>query len=119
MHGAVTHETPAYTRAGRLPCRYIIHAVGPVWGEGDEDRKLAAAIHGSLARAEELGVTSLAFPAISTGIFGFPLQRAADLFLQTLRRYYEHNPASPIRLVRLVLFDETTLQAFLTAAGSK
>src|SRR5574340_23751 len=71
-HGPVSHTRPAWTSAGRLPARYILHAVGPVWGEGDEDSKLSAAVQGSLSLADELGLVSLALPAISTGIFGFP-----------------------------------------------
>jgi O-acetyl-ADP-ribose deacetylase len=113
QHGPVSHDKPAYTSAGRLPCRYVIHAVGPVWGEGDEDARLAAAINGSLARAEELDLTSLAFPAISTGIFRFPRQRAAGVFYRTLLQYYQAHPTSPLTLVRIVLFDAPTLDAFL------
>ena len=112
QHGPVPHNRPAYTSGGNLSARYIIHAVGPVWGSGDEDRKLQAAICGSLQRAEELGLTSLAFPAISTGIFGFPKDRAARLFYQTLETYFTEYPASSLRLVRLTLFDTPTLTAF-------
>jgi len=67
------------TTAGRLPARYVIHTVGPVWNGGElhEDAKLASAHRRSVAVAGELGVTSIAFPAISTGIFGFPIERAA------------------------------------------
>lgn len=71
-HGSVRHAEPAVTSGGSLPCRYVLHAVGPVWGEGDEDRKLAEAVTGSLRAADQLELTSIAFPAISTGIFGFP-----------------------------------------------
>jgi len=62
------------TGAGRLPCRQVIHAVGPVWsgGENDEPGLLASAYRSSLTVAEELGCNSVAFPSISTGIFGFP-----------------------------------------------
>jgi O-acetyl-ADP-ribose deacetylase len=60
------------TGAGKLLARYVIHTVGPVWGEGDEDSKLRSAVRSALARAEELGLCSLALPAISTGIFGYP-----------------------------------------------
>jgi O-acetyl-ADP-ribose deacetylase (regulator of RNase III) len=69
--GPVSHETPAYTGARQLPCRYVIHAVGPVWGAGDEDRSLAAAIRESLVLADQLDLASLSLPPISTGIFGF------------------------------------------------
>src|SRR5689334_12398437 len=60
IHGPVSHAEPAFTGAGDLPCRYVIHAVGPVWGEGDDDNKLAAAVGGALRRADELGLHSLA-----------------------------------------------------------
>jgi O-acetyl-ADP-ribose deacetylase (regulator of RNase III) len=120
-HGLVSHAEPAYTAAGRLPCRYVIHAVGPVWGEGDEDEKLRAAVAGSLRLADRLGLSSIAMPAISTGIFGFPKVRAAQVILSAILDYYDQNPASELALVRLTLFDKPTMDAFLTAwkaAGS-
>jgi O-acetyl-ADP-ribose deacetylase (regulator of RNase III) len=112
-HGLVRHAEPAFTHAGFLPCRYVIHAVGPVWGEGDEQVKLASAIHGSLKLAETLNLDSIAFPALSTGIFGFPKPLAAQVILSTILVYLAHNPASSLNLVRVVLFDEDTVQAFL------
>lgn len=111
-HGPVPHDRPAYTSGGNLPARYIIHAVGPVWGSGDEDRKLQAAVRGSLQRAEELGLTSIAFPAISTGIFGFPKDRAARLMYQTIEAYFADTPQSSLNLVRLTLYDTPTLTTF-------
>ena len=114
-HGAVSHAKPAYTTGGELPCRYVIHAVGPVWGEGDEEAKLAAAIGGSLRLADQLGVTSIALPAISTGIFGFPRDLAATLILTTLRGYFSDKTKSNVSLVRLVLYDQPTLDAFIRA----
>ena len=62
----------AVTGAGRLDCRHVIHAVGPVWGEGDEEAKLRRAVRSALERAESVGAASLAVPAIATGIFGYP-----------------------------------------------
>ena len=112
-HGPVSHSEPAYTRAGSLPSRYVIHAVGPVWGSGDEDAKLAAAIRGSLSRAEQLELKSIALPAISTGIFGFPVARAASIFLTTLQDYFTENPTSCLKLVRLTLYDRKTLDIFI------
>lgn len=112
-HGPVTHANPAVTKAGNLPCRYIIHAVGPRWGDGDEAAKLKAAVHGSLRSAEQLGLESIAFPAISTGIFGSPRSLAAQVILSTVLEHLSHNPASSLKLIRLVLFDQETLQAFL------
>lgn len=70
------------TGAGELPCRYVIHAVGPRMGEGDEDAKLKGAARAAMLRASEKGLRSVALPAISTGIFGFPLERAADILIQ-------------------------------------
>jgi O-acetyl-ADP-ribose deacetylase (regulator of RNase III) len=111
--GPVTHAEPAYTDAGELPCRYVIHAVGPVWGEGDEDAKLAAAVDGSLRRADQLELASAAFPAISTGIFGFPKERAAKVIYQAVSDYFEENPTSGLERIRLTLFDQPTVEAFL------
>ncbi|TES90378.1 MAG: macro domain-containing protein, partial [Anaerolineales bacterium] len=107
-HGPITHESPAYTSAGDLPCKYVIHAVGPVWGSGDEDNKLAAAVKGSLRAAEELELTSIAFPAISTGIFGFPKDRAARVIYQAVQDYFNQNPESRLKDVRMGGFDQPT-----------
>jgi len=111
-HGPVTHETPALTSGGRLPCRFVIHAVGPIWGSGDEDRKLEAAIRGALQKASEMTIASLAFPPISTGIFGFQVQRAAGLFFRTIGDYFSHFPEGPLRRIRLVIIDRPTLDIF-------
>jgi len=113
-HGPVTHDRPAWTSGGSLPARYVIHAVGPVWGSGDEDARLAAAVRGSLRVADELGLSSIAFPAISTGIFGFPKERAGTVMLNAIRDYFA-NSVSIIRVVRVVLFDEATIEAFTVA----
>lgn len=88
-HGQVPHGRPAYTGGGRLPARFVIHAVGPVWGSGQEDAKLADAVRGSLARADELGLESIALPAISTGNFGFPIDRCARILLTEVYRYLQ------------------------------
>jgi O-acetyl-ADP-ribose deacetylase (regulator of RNase III) len=111
-HGPISHAKPAWTSGGKLACRYVIHAVGPIWGLGDENAKLEAAVTGSLLLAEELEVTSIAFPAISTGIFGFPKEQAAEIMIAAIQKYFETKPHSSINTVRLVLFDETTLTAF-------
>jgi len=114
-NGPVAHAHPAYTTGGRLPCKTIIHAVGPIWGEGEEDRKLAEAITGSLTLAETLQLGSIAFPAISTGIFGFPKDRAARLFLETIAEYLKTHKTTTIQLVQITLYDESTLNAFIDA----
>jgi O-acetyl-ADP-ribose deacetylase (regulator of RNase III) len=119
QHGPVSHDSPAYTRAGRLPCKYIIHAVGPAWGAGDEDAKLSAAVLGSLEVAGNLELSSIAFPAISTGIFGFPKGRAAEVILNTVSDYLTQFNQSSVRLVRLTLYDQPTIDAFLKAWHAK
>lgn len=114
-HGPVSNEEPAYTHAGNLPNRYIIHAVGPMWGEGNEDVKLAAAVTGALKLANRLDMKSIALPAISTGIFGFPKERAAGIILDTIREYLLSSECTNLQLVRLTLFDQPTVDAFLKA----
>lgn len=69
------------TGGGKLKAKYVIHAVGPVFGEGDEEAKLASATRSSLEIARERQIESIAFPAISTGIFGFPLERCSQIML--------------------------------------
>ncbi len=117
-HGRVSHAHPAWTSGGKLPAKYVIHAVGPVWGEGDEDGKLADAIRGSLQTADQLGLSSISLPAISTGIFGFPKERAAPIILSTIEDYFLHHE-SGLKVIRLVLFDKATLQAFLAAWNAR
>ena len=117
-HGPVHHEEPAYTTAGRLPCRYVIHAVGPVWGEGDEDAKLTSAVSGSLRLADHLELISIALPAISTGIFGFPKDRAAGIIFTAILNYFEINISSGMKLVVVTLYDQPTVTAFLKVWNS-
>ena len=113
QHGLVSHTHPAWTSGGLLPAKYIIHAVGPVWGDGDEDRKLSEAVTGSLRLADELRCTSLALPAISTGIFGFPKERAARLIFSALENYPVSHPTTGLKIVKLVLYDSPTVEAFV------
>ncbi len=112
-HGAVSHAHPAWTSGGLLPAKYVIHAVGPVWGQGNEDGKLAHAVTGSLRVADELKLSSVAMPAISTGIFGFPRERAAKIILNAIHQYFSKTSSSSIKQVRIVLFDQATVDAFL------
>lgn len=114
VHGLVPHARPAWTSGGALPARYVIHAVGPVWGEGDEEAKLAAAVAGCLRVAGELGCTSIAIPAISTGIFGFPIDLAAKIILETIENYFNASQSS-LKLIKLVLYDSDNVALFLKA----
>jgi O-acetyl-ADP-ribose deacetylase len=117
-HGLVTHNLPAYTSSGRLPCRYVIHAVGPIWGSGGEEAKLSAAVHGALSVADRLSLHSIALPAISTGIFGFPKERAAHIILETIRDYFSKEAETHLSLARIVVIDRPTLAAFEKAWDS-
>jgi O-acetyl-ADP-ribose deacetylase (regulator of RNase III) len=115
QHGLVEHSEPAYTSAGNLRCRFVIHAVGPVWSEGNEEAKLTDAIRGSLRLADQLGLHSISFPAISTGIYGFPIPLAVQVILAAISSYLAVNPSSGLELIRLVLYDHDTWQAFADA----
>ena len=112
-HGTVSHAHPAWTSGGHLPAKYVIHAVGPVWGDGDEDRKLEAAVTGSLRVADELKCSSIALPAISTGIFGFPKDRAAKVIFAAIEKYFADNQSSGLKAIKLVLYDQPTVDVFL------
>lgn len=112
-HGPVSHAHPAWTSGGALPAKYVIHAVGPVWGDGDEDKKLADAVTGSLRVADELKCASISMPAISTGIFGFPKDRAAGIIFSSIENYFSNAQRPSLKLIRIVLFDDATIQPFL------
>jgi O-acetyl-ADP-ribose deacetylase (regulator of RNase III) len=86
------------TTGGHLKARHVIHAVGPQMGEGDEDGTLRSATLNTLKLADEHGLRSVAFPAISTGIFGFPIQRCAEIMLRTTIEYLR----GPTNLERVV-----------------
>ena len=113
-HGPVSHAHPAWTSGGTLPAKYVIHAVGPVWGEtSDDDKNLSDAVTGSLRTADELKCESISMPAISTGIFGFPKDRAAGIIFKAVTAYFEKNVNSSVKQVRIVLFDQSTIDAFM------
>ena len=112
QHGSVPHAAPAWTSGGLLPAKYVIHAVGPVWGDGDEDHKLESAVIGALRVADELKCSSIAMPAISTGIYGFPKERAAKIMFSAIEQYLAEK-SSELKLVKLVLYDQPTVDVFL------
>ncbi len=87
--GSTPVGTAVMTGAGKLKAKQVIHAVGPRMGEGDEDRKLSAAVRSALALADRNGIRTIALPAISTGVFGFPLDRAARIILTEIHRYLQ------------------------------
>jgi len=99
------------TGAGRLPARYVIHAVGPRLGEGNEPGKLAAATRASLALAEEKGLRSVALPAISTGAFGFPLEACAQIMLRVAIDITFENFQN-LKEIRFCLYDTVAYATF-------
>ena len=103
------------TTAGRLAAKYVIHTVGPVWhgGSSGEPEALASCYRNSLELAARLGVKSIAFPAISTGIYGYPREKAADVVRQTLAEYCRSNP-QPASIV-LVFYSPDDARVFLSA----
>jgi O-acetyl-ADP-ribose deacetylase (regulator of RNase III) len=105
----------AITTGGDLKARYVIHAVGPRMGEGDEDRKLADATRNSLKLANEKGLASITFPAISTGIFGFPKDRCARIMLTTVAETLKKEDTS-LEEVAFCLWGEETLEVFQNQA---
>lgn len=104
--------TAVITGAGKLPARFVIHAVGPRMGEGDEDNKLKNAVLGSLMLASEKNLTSISMPAISSGIFGFPKDRCASILVGQSAAFLRKNRRSSLSLVEFCIFDDHTLGFF-------
>ncbi len=100
------------TTAGKLKARYVIHAVGPRMGEGDEDNKLRRAINSVLALAAEQGLRSISVPAISAGIFGFPKDRCAKVLVTGTAAFLKGNPAGALELVEFCIFDSEAYEFF-------
>lgn len=98
------------TTGGNLKAKHVIHAVGPRWGEGDENRKLASATLSSLRLADKYGLKSVAFPAISSGIFGFPVDSCARIMLSEAISYLKKKTG--IEQVAFYLFDHPTFNIF-------
>ncbi len=110
--GGTPVGTAVITGAGDLAVKHVIHAVGPRMGEGDEDRKLSSAVRSSLALADRHGLDSIALPAISTGVFGFPLDRCARITLTEIHRYLQGG--TKLERVVVCLFGEDSFKTFRT-----
>ncbi len=98
------------TTGGNLKAKYVIHAVGPRMGEGNEDEKLKNATLNSLKVADENNLKSISFPAISTGIFGFPIQRCAEIMLKTAIEYLKGQTG--LQRIVFCLFGQESYQVF-------
>jgi O-acetyl-ADP-ribose deacetylase (regulator of RNase III) len=114
LGGAQTGDAKI-TKGYKLQARYVIHAVGPIYRRNDPDcaRLLASAYRRSLELAVENGLHSIAFPSISTGAYGYPVKEAAPIALNTVADFLMGDTG--LELVRFVLFDDTTLDAYQTA----
>ena len=112
LHGCDTGKSKI-TGAYRLPCDYVIHTVGPIWrgGSHGESGLLAGCYRNSLELAVQNGIRTIAFPSISTGIYSYPLMKAAEVAVQTVKDFVEQHPGK-LDLVEWVLFDEVTKDAY-------
>ena len=111
--GALETGDAVITGGGKLSAKFVIHTAGPIWGEGDEDNKLRRAIRNSLALADKKALKSVAFPAISTGIYRFPVERAAKLMLVEAADYLRGKTS--LERVVFCLFDDATYRTFVQA----
>jgi len=102
----------AITTGGRLPCKSVIHAVGPQMGEGDEDHKLKSAVENILKLATEKKFKSISMPAISSGIFGFPKDRCAKILIGESKKFVKENQGTSIQLVEFCIYDDETYNHF-------
>lgn len=115
LHGCQVGEAKV-TGAYKLPCRFIIHTVGPVWkgGNNNEKEMLSLCYLNSLRLAKEHGVRKIAFPSISTGEYGYPISQAAEIAIETVKSFLLQNPDS-FDLVEWVLFDDQTYDSYMNA----
>jgi O-acetyl-ADP-ribose deacetylase len=102
----------ALTSAGSLKAKFVIHAVGPRMGEGDEDNKLKNAVLSSLLLASQKGLQSVSLPAISSGIFGFPKDRCAKILMTESASFLKKQPDSSLQVIEFCIYDDLTLGYF-------
>ncbi|MBN1640034.1 MAG: macro domain-containing protein [Anaerolineae bacterium] len=116
-HGPVPTGGAAITGAGSLPCRYVIHAVGPVWANrGDEPAQLASAVRSALDLADRYALRSVSMPGISSGIYGFPKPLCAEVMLGEIRAWLDAHPDSSVREVNACNIDAHTARLFQAEA---
>jgi len=113
-NGALEDGAVVSLSAGNLKCRYVIHAVGPIYHDGKqgEDIFLTMAIRGCLDKANELKLESISIPAISTGIFKFPKPLCAEIMFNTTLNFISTVPNSTLKEIRFTNFDEDTVNIF-------
>ncbi len=108
-----------YTTAGKLKAKYCIHTVGPIWRGGFQNEKnlLANCYINSLKLANKLNAKTIAFPAISCGVYGYPIDEAAHIAINSIKEFLKNYPNN-LKEIRLILFNDTTYKAFLKALKS-
>ncbi|MDL1892502.1 O-acetyl-ADP-ribose deacetylase, partial [Sphingobacteriales bacterium CHB3] len=118
QHGQLPTGEAMITSGGRMKAKYVIHTVGPVWhgGGNREEELLSNAYHNSLKVAVENGVKTIAFPSISTGIYGFPIDRAAKIAVDTVKNFVGKNRSlTEVRFVTFSQSDYDIYQKLLTS----
>jgi O-acetyl-ADP-ribose deacetylase len=120
--GRVPVGSAVATTSGKLPCKAVIHTVGPMMGEGNEDYKLKKAVRSCLLLASEKGFRSISMPAISSGIFGFPKDRCAKILVEESKTFLQcsnddygsryNNTISTLDIIEFCIFDNETLGYF-------
>jgi O-acetyl-ADP-ribose deacetylase (regulator of RNase III) len=114
--GVVPVGNAVITGSGTLPCKVVIHAVGPKFGEGKEDQKLRSAMKNTLILAQANGFKSISIPAISSGIFGFPKDKCAKILVNESIRFITNSSSRPrdssLQTVEFCILDEETLEQF-------
>jgi O-acetyl-ADP-ribose deacetylase (regulator of RNase III) len=118
-NGPVKTGSAVILGGGALKAKRVIHTVGPVWGSGDEINKLASAVKAALRCADDARLRSVALPAISAGIYGFPAELCAQVLLGAIQEYVDSKPGTALREIRVVLFDEAMSALFLAEAKSR
>lgn len=113
--GTVPTGGAVVTGAGRLPFKGIVHAIGPRQGEGDEGKLLEQALTAAFEQADAAGWASLAFPAVSSGIFAVPLDLCARAYLRAARGWLARTPPPTLKTLRLCLRDQSVIDAVLDA----
>ncbi|MCD6168028.1 MAG: macro domain-containing protein [Caldisericia bacterium] len=113
-NGPLNTGDAVITTAGSLPSKYVIHTVGPVWGEGDEENKLKKAILSVLRLATEKKLESISIPAVSCGIFGFPKKKGTKIIYETVKEFLEKEETS-LKIVRLIGIGEEIPHLFAQA----
>ena len=109
--GRVPVGEAVVTTAGKLPFKGVVHAVGPMMGTGDEEKKLVSAVCSSFLRATEKGWSSLSFPGISSGIFAVPHDVCARAYIRAVKEFFQQYPDSSLKTIRLCLFKGPLLEA--------